>query len=255
MPWDPDQYLRFHRERFAPFDDLACLLKVRPRLRVVDLGCGSGELTARLADLLPESEVLGIDSSPEMLERAAMRTRPGLRFARQSIESARGQWDLVFSHAALHWVEGHETLIGRLLSMVRPGGQLAVQMPSNHHHFSQTVIPEVAGEEPFRSALRGWLRRSPVLPLDRYAELLHEEGARELTVFEKVYGHVLPDADAVAEWLTGTTLVPYLSRLPAALREPFLQRYRARLRRRWPAGPVFFPFRRILFAAVRPALA
>jgi trans-aconitate 2-methyltransferase len=134
---------------------------------------------------------------------------------------------------------------------VRPKGQLIVQLPSNHTHFSQTVIPEVASEDPFRAALDGWVRRSPVLPVERYAELLHEAGASDLTVFEKVYCHVLADADAVAAWLSGTTLVPYLSRLPETLRSDFLESYRLRLCKRWPSGPVFFTFRRILFAAER----
>jgi trans-aconitate 2-methyltransferase len=228
------------------------MVTVRPGMHVIDLGCGSGELTARLADSLPDSETLGIDSSPEMLARALPRTRSGLQFELQAIESVQGEWDLVFSHAALHWVEDHEALVPRLLSLVSPDGQLAVQIPSNHRHFSQTVIPELASEEPFQSALGGWIRHPPVLPVDRYAELLHEVGAREVTVIEKVYGHVLPDADAIAEWLAGTTLVPYLSRLPDPLREPFLGRYRERLRNRWPSGPIFFPFRRILFVARRP---
>jgi trans-aconitate 2-methyltransferase len=231
------------------------MVTVRPGLRVIDLGCGSAELTTRLADLLPNSDVLGVDSSPEMLERALPRARRGLRFELRSIESVQGAWDLVFSHAALHWVGDHEVMVPRLLSLVSPGGQLAVQLPSNHLHFTQTVIPAVASDEVFRAALGGWIRRSPVLPVDRYAELLYGAGAREVTVFEKVYGHVLPDADAVAEWLAGTTLVPYLTRLPDLLRELFLDRYRARLRARWPSGPVFFPFRRILFVAVRPASA
>ena len=205
----------------------------------------------RLADLLEDSDVVGVDSSPEMLARAAERAHGRLRFEEGSIESVCGEWDLVFSHAALHWVEDHESLVPRLFALVRPGGQLAVQLPSNQRHFSQTVIPEVASEDPFRAALNGWVRRSPVLPVERYAELLHEAGACDLTVFEKVYCHVLADADAVTDWLAGTTLVPYLSRLPETLREEFLESYRSRLHKRWPSGPVFFTFRRILFAADR----
>lgn len=228
------------------------MIAVRPGLRVLDLGCGTGEITSRLAALLPDSDVLGIDNSPAMLERALPLTRPGLRFELRSIESVDGRWDLVFSHAALHWVENHEVLIPRLVALLRPGGQLAVQLPSNHHHFTQTVIPEVASRPPFRGALGGWIRRSPVLTVDRYAEILYETGARDLQVMERAYVHLLPDADAVAEWMAGTTLVPYLARLPEELREPFRASYRDRLRARWPTGPVLFTFRRILFAATRP---
>ena len=128
MPWNPDLYDKFKAERFAPFLDLASLVKLREGLSVIDLGCGTGELTAQLAELLPGSDVLGIDNSPEMLERAQEYTRPGLRFELASIEEIDGKCDLIFSHAALHWVEDHPTLIPKLLSMLRPGGQLTVQM-------------------------------------------------------------------------------------------------------------------------------
>jgi trans-aconitate 2-methyltransferase len=136
---------------------------------------------------------------------------------------------------------------------VRPGGQLAVQLPSNHDHPSHRLIREIAAEEPFRRALEGWVRPSPVLGIDAYAELLHAGGGADLTVFEKVYPHVLRDADAVADWTSGTALVPYFERLSEPMRDAFVQRYRERLRERWPAGPVFFGFRRTLFAATRAA--
>lgn len=271
MPWDPQQYHKFQAERFAPFEDLVRLVAARPGMRAVDLGCGTGELTGRLADMLPESEVVGVDSSAEMLDKAAPLARPGLRFqlgdiadvVRPERERASDETpgilglisgcDLIFSHAAIHWVDDHEALVPRLLSLVRPGGQLVVQQPSNHGHPTHLFIRDVAAEEPFRSALGGWSRTSPVLPVERYAELLYVAGGRDLTVFEKVYPHVLPDADALAEWTRGTALVPYLERLQAELREPFMERYRARLRALYPERPVFYGFRRILFAATRPA--
>lgn len=251
MPWDPEQYHRFQAERFAPFEDLVKLVRVRTGLRVIDLGCGTGELTHRLADLLPESEVVGIDSSPEMLRKAEAQARPGLRFEAGDLAAAEGTWDLVFSHAAIQWVDDHEALVPRLLALVRPGGQLVVQQPSNHTHPSRIEIIATAGEEPFRTVLDGWTRQSPVLPVDRYAQLLYGAGGHDLVVFEKVYPHVLPDADAIAEWTRGTALMPYLERLPAALHEPFMERYRARLRAWFPETPVFYGFRRILFAASR----
>jgi len=249
MPWDPERYEQFQKERYAPFEDLVKLIKVREGLHVIDLGCGTGELTRRLADLLPDSDVLGIDSSSEMLERAAERARSGLRFEQRAIEDAAGAWDIVFSHAALQWVDDHPSLIPRLLSLARPGGRLVVQMPSNFSHPTHTIIEEIAGEAPFRDPLGGRTRPWPVLSIDAYAELLHAHGATEITVFEKVYPHVLPDADALADWMSGTALVPVFERLPEALRESFMERYRERLRARWPSKPVFFGFRRTLFAA------
>lgn len=251
MPWDPDQYHRFQRERFAPFEDLLPLVTVRPQLHVIDLGCGSGELTRRLADALPESTVLGLDSSPAMLERAAAQARLGLHFELGDLAHITGEWDLIFSNAALQWVEDHHVLLPALFAHVKVGGQLVVQMPSNHTHPSHRLLYETAQEEPFYTALGGWSRHSPVLAVEHYAELLYAEGGENLIVFEKVYPHMLPDSDALAEWTRGTTLVPYLERLPEALIEPFLARYRKLLRERYPERPVFYGFRRILFAATR----
>ncbi len=252
MRWDPDRYNLFQKERFAPFEDLAGLLTVRDGVRAVDLGCGTGELTERLADLLPGSDILGIDTSAAMLERAAMRVREGLRFEKMAIEDLEGSWDLVFSNAAVHWVDGHESLIPRLFSFVLPGGQLLMQLPSNHAHPAHLMIAELAAREPFCSALKGWTRKVPVLSTERYAEILHACGSTGLHVCEKIYPHVLEDADAMADWLSGTTMLPYLQRLPVALQDEFLTAFRSELKQFWPAGPIFYGFKRILISAHRP---
>lgn len=251
MPWDPDQYQRFKEERAAPFGDLCALIRVRPGMEVIDLGCGTGELTCRLAALLPGSRVTGIDASAEMLAKAA--PCPGVRLRQQDITTVGGSWDLIFSNAVFHWLDDHEALIPRIFSLLKPGGQLVAQIPNNTAFPSHTCIVATAGEEPFRSALGGWTRTSPLLPLDDYARLLFDAGAREMTVFEKVYPHPVPDADAIADWTAGTTLIPYMERLPQELHEPFMASYREKLRRIWPSGPVLFTFRRILLAASRAA--
>jgi trans-aconitate 2-methyltransferase len=253
MPWNPAQYHQFQNERFAPFEDLFRLVNSKTEMRVVDLGCGTGELTRRLAERLPGSEVLGIDSSLEMLARAREQASASLSFRQDSIQTIEGEWDLVFSHAAIHWIDDHPALVPSLLTLVSRGGQLAVQLPSNHTHPTHTLISEITSEEPFRRALNGWNRLSPVLSIREYAELLYEHGATEITVFEKVYPSLLDDSDRLAEWTAGTTLVPYFERLPEPLHEPFMTRYRERLHSLFPAAPVFYTFRRILFAATRSA--
>jgi trans-aconitate 2-methyltransferase len=255
MTWNPDLYLKFQSERFAPFDDLMALVDKRENLRVVDLGCGTGELTRRLADELPNSDTLGIDNSAEMLDKAQAQARPGLKFELGDIETGSrqslGEWDLVFSHAAIQWVENHETLVPQLLKMVRIGGQLAVQLPSNHNHLTHVALREIAQEEPFKTALNGWYRLSPVLTIEQYGELLYENGGRNLTVIEKMYPHVMESVDGMIDWVSGTALLPYKAKLPADLFPAFMERYRARLLERWPNSPVFYGFRRILFAATR----
>jgi len=249
VPWDPDRYLRFRQQRFQPFEDLLALITVRPGLRVVDLGCGTGELTRRLADALPESEVVGIDSSAEMLARAGAVTRPGLRFEPGLIEDIGGTWDLIFSHAAIQWVDDHSRLVPRLMALLAPGGQVAIQLPANHEHPSQRLARDTARSEPFGIALDGWIRDPQALAVEAYAELLYAGGGSEITALAKVYPHVLEDAGAIADWMRGTALVPYLERLPDELHDRFLEEYGKRLAERFPGRPVFFGFKRILFAA------
>jgi trans-aconitate 2-methyltransferase len=251
MPWDPEQYLRFRDERYAPFDDLLSLITPRTGMSVIDLGCGTGELTRRLADYLPGSRVTGIDSSPRMLEKASDQERDGLAFLEGDIENVSGNWDLVFSNAAIQWVDDHEALVPRLLSLVSPGGQLAVQIPANHRHPSLTMIRATAEEEPFSSALDGWTRVSPVLEIDRYAELLFLCGGTSINVFEKVYCHILEDAEAIVQWTRGTALVPYLEKLPDDLHGSFLDSYQRKLASIWPRGPILFTFRRIFISAFK----
>jgi trans-aconitate 2-methyltransferase len=251
MPWNPDLYHKFQTERAAPFYDLLALVDVRPHLKVIDLGCGTGELTRQLADRLPDSQVTGLDNSPHMLEKAASFSTSSLVFQLGDQSTLTGTWDLIFSNAALQWSENHAELIPRLFGCLAPGGQIAVQVPSNHDHISHQIYRETAAEEPFQSILGGFQRLSPVLTIDQYARLLFECGAEAITVFEKVYPHVLEGADAVVEWISGTALVPYFERL-GGHKDNFLQAIRAKMRAAMPEKPVFYPFRRILFSAKKP---
>lgn len=255
MPWDPNQYHKFQAERSAPFFDLLTLVEVRPNLKVVDLGCGTGELTRQLADTLPDSTVTGLDSSEQMLDaaRAAPFSGPNLRFEQGDQSQLTGKWDLIFSNAALQWSENHAELIPYLYRRLKAGGQIAVQVPSNHNHISHQIYRETAGEEPFKSILKGFQRYTPVLSIDDYARLFFDCGAGSIVVFEKVYAHVLEDSHAVVEWISGTALVPYFERL-GEHKEEFMEAIRRKMRAAMPESPVFYPFRRTFFSATKPSV-
>ncbi len=251
MPWDPNQYHKFQAERSAPFFDLLALVEIRPKLKVADLGCGTGELTRRLANALPDSNVTGIDSSQQMLDKAASFSSPNLHFEQGNQSQLTGEWDVIFSNAALQWSENHRELIPHLYGKLAPQGQIAVQVPSNHNHISHQIYRETASEEPFKSILNGFQRYAPVLSIDEYARLLFDCGAEDIIVFEKIFPHVLEDSDAVVEWISGTALVPYFERL-GNHKEEFVKVIRKKMRAALPESPVFYPFRRTLFSARKP---
>jgi trans-aconitate 2-methyltransferase len=254
--WNPSQYERFAAERRQPFDDLRALVEPEPGMRIVDLGCGTGELTAELHEAFAARETLGIDRSAKMLERSTRFARPGLRFAPGDIAafSADREWDLLFSNAALQWVGEHEHLVPRLAAALAPGGQLAIQVPANFDHASHRVAAEVAAEEPFAQALEGRPARVlGVLAPEAYATLLDRCGFARQHVRLQVYGHHLASRDEVVEWVRGTLLTAYEDALPPGLFPLFLERYRERLLPRLPdTRPFFFPFKRLLLWARLP---
>jgi trans-aconitate 2-methyltransferase len=250
-PWNPEQYDKFQREREQPFFDLLDMVRPVADMRVIDLGCGTGRLTMLLHQRLHAAETVGVDRSARMLESISRDPLPpGLRFEVATIESfpdGAAGYDLVFSNAALHWVDDHAALFRRLAGALKPNGQLAVQMPAMYDDPSQTIAEELILEEPYRAASGGWQRLQPVLLPEEYARMLFRLGFAEPAVRLIVYPHVLASPDAVVEWTKGTVLAEYSRQLPADVFERFLADYRSRLLERLErAAPFFFPFRRIL---------
>ena len=248
--WNPSQYGKFEREREQPFYDLLAMVRPAPDMRVVDLGCGTGELTRELHAQLQARETVGIDRSPRMLDKAgATASVPGLRLEIGDIESFPGDpdYDLVFSNAALHWVENHDALFARLAAALRPRGQLAVQMPAMHDEMSHLVAADIFATEPYRSASGGWVKPQPVLSPGAYARLMFHLGFHDPLVRLIVYPHVLSGAADVVEWVKGTLLAEYSRHLPPEVFEQFLADYRERLLAALgDERPYLFPFKRIL---------
>lgn len=259
--WDPAVYQRFEAERAQPFHDLLALCRPIPAGRAVDLGCGTGHLTAEMHRRLQALETTGIDSSPAMLAEARPLAEAGLTFRRADISDfgaagEAGTFDLVFSNAALHWVAlDHKTALAQWARVLKPGGQLAVQMPANSDHPSHRIASEVAAREPFLSMLGGEPPADPVrrvLPPEAYAEALYDIGFPEQQVRLQVYGHVLPRSASVVEWVSGTSLTRFKNRLSPEGYASFLDTYRAVLLEAiGDQQPYFYAFKRILLWARR----
>jgi trans-aconitate 2-methyltransferase len=269
MPsWSPAAY-GYSAERSRPFHDLLARVDAHDPRHVVDLGCGTGALTATLAKRWPGASVVGVDSSAEMLAKARALAGPGLTFELGDVRDWRPAEpvDVLVSNAALQWVPEHRELMRRWAGrasdggVLSAGGWLAVQMPGNHDAPSHALMREVAGREPFRERLTGVLRAGrPVADPEEYAELLLASGC-SVDVWETTYVHLLDPAgehgdDAVLQWVTGTGLRPVLDALADTpqLLDEFLAQYREELRRAYPRGPggTALRFRRVFVVAQRP---
>ncbi|MCU1454618.1 MAG: Trans-aconitate 2-methyltransferase [Acidimicrobiales bacterium] len=259
--WSPDQYLRFQADRHAPAHDLYGLIDPIAGGRAVDLGCGPGELTMLLAERTGAADVLGLDSSPAMLDAAREHERAGVRFALGDLAT----WgdpadpvDLVAANASLHWVPDHAAVLARWTAALAPGGQLAVQVPANADHASHRLAREVAADPLFAAAFGGPpppdVVAEHVLPPEAYAELLHALGYVEQHVRLQVYGVVLDQTADVVEWMKGTSLTRFERVLDAGTYRDLVDRYRdALLVELGDQRPYFFAFKRILMWGRRPA--
>lgn len=254
IAWDPRQYLRFAGHRLRPAVDLLSRIDLSDPKRVVDLGCGAGNVTALLRDRWPAAAVTGVDDSAEMLARAR-EAAPEVDWVEADIAA----WtpaappDLIYSNAALHWLGGHDTLFPRLLGSVAEGGALAVQMPRNFGAPSHTLMADAARAGPWRATLEPLLGPSPVAEPAFYFDLLAPE-AVALDIWETEYLHVLEGDDPVAEWTKGTWLRPLLDALDGPDRSAFEADYRDRLHHAYPRradGRTLFPFRRLFLVATR----
>ena len=245
--WDPGQYNRFAAEREQPFWDLVHLLAPVASPQVVDLGCGDGRLTARLHAEVGAGATLGVDSSPAMIDEAAAHAGEEVRFELGDIRSwaPEGPRDIVFANASLQWVPDHRDVLRRWSTWLRPGGQLAVQVPSNADHPAHRLAAEMGAE----------LLNDPppdpvaqnVLPPEEYAVVLESLGFEVQHVRLQVYLHRLGSTADVVEWVKGTSLTRFKAAFGEQGWPAFVDLYRSRLLALLgEQAPYVYPFKRIL---------
>lgn len=254
MTWDTTQYLKFADHRTRPAIDLLGRIGAQAPARVVDLGCGAGNVTALLAARWPNADIVGLDPSPEMLDRART-DHPTLSFevADAASWSAEPPVDVLYSNAALHWLGDHARLFPHLFAQVAPGGWLAVQMPRNFDAPSHTSVADAAADGPWRETIAAMLDEPPTHAPGVYIDLLSPL-ADLIDVWETEYIQILEGDNPVAEWTKGTWLRPFLNALDGSERDGFEAAYRARVRDAYPPlpdGRTVFPFRRLFLVARR----
>ncbi len=256
--WSPSQYLKFADERARPARDLLAAVPLAQVRRAVDIGCGPGNSTELLVERFPQAEIVGLDSSPEMLAAARERL-PAVSFVEADVASwtpgaSDAPVDLLFANATFQWVPDHRGALRRLFHALSAGGVLAVQMPDNvASEPSHTLMRAVAAEGPWAGKFREPIAREAIGTPADYYNLLQADAAR-IDVWHTLYNHPLKDAAAIVAMVRSTGLRPYLDRLDESERAAFLSRYEARLAEAYPPladGRVLFRFPRLFIVAVR----
>lgn len=253
--WNATQYDRFGDDRQQAARDLLQAVTLTAPAAIADLGCGSGLSTELLRNRYPDAQITGIDTSPNMLKKAAARV-PDAVFAEGDLArfEPAGPLDLIYANASFHWVGDHAQLFPRLLQTLSVGGQLAVQMPDNLHEPSHRLMRDVVGESPFREATAGHNPdRNELLSPSEYFDVLASAGAR-VRVWRTLYFHELDSVQAIADWFSTTGLKPYLDALPENLRAAYRQRYEEELAEAYPCqqnGHVLMGMPRLFIVAQR----
>jgi trans-aconitate 2-methyltransferase len=251
--WSPSVYLKFEDERTRPARDLLSQVRLADPRLVVDVGCGPGNSTELLAARFPAAAVSGFDTSEAMLSEARRRV-PSARFEIADAASwlpAPGT-DLVFANAVYQWVPDHLRALPNVLERLALGGTLAVQMPDNLMDDMHVLMREVAADGPWAGKLAN-AARAPLPPVRAYYDALAPHASR-LDIWHSIYNHVLPNAAAIVEWVRGTGLNPFLTRLDAAEQTDFLAAYGEAILRAYPPaadGKVLMRFSRLFIIAER----
>jgi len=254
MSWSAAQYVKFEDERTRPVRDLVARIPNSDARRAADIGCGPGNSTEVLRDRYPKAEIVGVDSSPDIIE-AARKRLPDVVFEVADIVSWGGEgFDVILANAVIQWIPDHEALLPALVAKLAAGGSLAVQTPDNLDEPSHRLMREVAADGPWARRLADASKaRAARHGADWYFRLLRAHAPR-VDVWRTTYFHPLAGAGAVVEWVKGTGLRPFIDPLGPGEREAYLARYEAEIAKAYPAeadGTVLLPFPRLFFVVTR----
>jgi len=228
MKWDPADYHASSSAQKEWADELLAKLSLAGDERVLDLGCGDGKVTARIADELPGGTVVGVDLSQEMIEFARehfpREEHPNLSFAQADARelSFAGAFDVVFSNATLHWVVDHKPVLASISRALVPGGRMLAQMAGRGNAAGiLAVLSDMLMESRWGRYFDGFEFPYGFHGPEEYRGWLADAGLRpvRLELFEK--DMVQQGAEGLAGWVR-TTWMPYTDRVPEHLRAEFV---------------------------------
>lgn len=253
--WLPEQYLKFENERNRPANDLLTAIPTVDAKSAIDLGCGPGNSTELLVKRYPSAEIMGVDSSDEMIVKAKERL-PECEFQTANVAtwSPPRNTDVLYSNAAMQWLPHHGKLFPRLMQFLYPGGSFAVQMPDNLGEPAHVAMREVAADARWAARIaKANSTRDDIGSASSYYEMLKPHSSR-VDIWRTTYNHPLQGINGIVEWFKGSGLRPYLAALEENERPLFLKEYKEILSKSYKLmadGSVLLPFPRIFIVATR----
>ena len=252
--WNSAQYLKFKAQRTQPAIDLAARIDINP-LEIIDIGCGPGNSTRVLKNRFPNARAVGADLSENMLE-TARRDNPDCEFIRLDaggdLSEFSGKFDLVFSNACIQWIPNHSALLSNLFSMLKSGGELAVQVPVNFGEPIHQIIGRISSSEKWREKFPN-PRIFYTLTESEYFDIISDL-TDDFEFWKTIYFHRMPSYDSIIEWYKSTGLKPYLEVLSDAEKADFINDVKAQIEKAYPTqknGEIIFRFPRLFFIAKR----
>lgn len=247
--WNPSLYLQYASERTRPAAELLSRVALENARTVVDLGCGPGNSTTLLHQRWPSARIIGVDSSPNMLNEAR-KALPNCHFVEANISKFRPEqsFDLLYANASLQWVPDHYELFPQLVSLLNYNGVLAVQMPDNWQEPTHVLMREVAYEQGYPD--RG---RTPLPGVHAYYDILTEAGC-DVDIWRTTYYHIMESHQSIIDWVSSTGLRPWLQELSESEQRNYLARYHELLQEQYPLqenGKILLAFPRLFIVARR----
>lgn len=251
MPnWNPIQYEKFLKDRTQPAIDLANRLEEFAPNSILDLGCGPGNSTKVLIDKFPTAKIIGADNSDEMLKKAR-ELYPDIEFiyldANGDLNEVNEKFDIVFSNACIQWLPNHNELLPKLMTLLKPNGILAIQIPMQREHPAHIIINELVNTTKWNDKITP--RQYNNLTTEEYFDVLSHISSN-FEIWETTYCHRMPSYESIIEWYKGTGLRPYLEQLTENDSKEFINDVYSKLKHQYKVqnnGEILFRFPRLFF--------
>jgi len=226
-------------------------LDMKGNERILDLGCGDGGITAQLAEFVPDGLVIGIDASQSMIE-SAQKSQKGenMRFDLMDINTIdfKGEFDVVFSNATLHWVKDHKRLLANVYKSLKAEGILRFNFAadgncSNLNKVIRQVMAEKKYAEYFGDFEWPWYMPS----VDEYEKIVMQFGFKEAKVWGENADRYFANAETMTKWIDQPSIVPFLKCVEMSDKQPFRDAVVEQMVKETtqPDGTCFETFRRV----------